>query len=146
MTLGPAISSCRESEQFLGPRYIIRQTAPAWPQERPQPGVVGPRWPPEHLGVVKQPLCLVKSVRAPAELVQVRLPCSELLQEFWYLVFLMKEFLILCCLCFIEFIQFKFSFAPKNEWKYFCISALGYKKRSNQKSSVSKRVKIKSSN
>ena len=30
----------------------------------------------------------------------------------------------------------KFSFAPKNERKYFCISALAYKKRSNQKSSV----------
>ena len=38
----------------------------------------------------------------------------------------------------------KFSFAPKNERKYFFISALAYKKRSNQKSSV--RVKIKSSN
>ena len=38
----------------------------------------------------------------------------------------------------------KFSFAPKNERKHFCISALAYKKRSNQKSSV--RVKIKSSN
>ena len=36
----------------------------------------------------------------------------------------------------------KFSFAPKNERKHFCISALAYKKRSNQKSSVSKRVKI----
>ena len=31
---------------------------------------------------------------------------------------------------------FKISFAPKNERKYFCISALAYKKRSNQKSSV----------
>ena len=30
----------------------------------------------------------------------------------------------------------KFSFEPKNERKYFCISALAYKKRSNQKSSV----------
>ena len=28
----------------------------------------------------------------------------------------------------------KFSFAPKYERKYFCISALAYKKRSNQKS------------
>ena len=30
----------------------------------------------------------------------------------------------------------KFSFEPKNQRKYFCISALAYKKRSNQKSSV----------
>jgi hypothetical protein len=30
-----------------------------------------------------------------------------------------------------------FSFAHKNERKYFFISALAYKKRSNQKSSVS---------
>ena len=30
----------------------------------------------------------------------------------------------------------KFTFAPKTEQKYFCISALAYKKRSNQKSSV----------
>ena len=36
----------------------------------------------------------------------------------------------------------KFSLAPKNEQKY----ALAYKKRSNQKSSTYKRVKIKSSN
>ena len=28
---------------------------------------------------------------------------------------------------------FKFSFAPKNEQKYFCISGLASKKRSNQK-------------
>ena len=31
---------------------------------------------------------------------------------------------------------YKFAFAPKNEQKYFCTSALAYKKRSNQKSSV----------
>ena len=30
----------------------------------------------------------------------------------------------------------KFSFAPKNGQKYFCISALAYKKWSNQKCSV----------
>ena len=30
----------------------------------------------------------------------------------------------------------KFSFEPKNEQKHFCISALAYKKWSNQKSSV----------
>jgi hypothetical protein len=30
----------------------------------------------------------------------------------------------------------KFSLAPKNEGKYFCISVLAYKKKSNQKSSV----------
>ena len=31
---------------------------------------------------------------------------------------------------------YKFAFAPKNEQKYFCTSALAYKKRSNQKSIV----------
>ena len=30
----------------------------------------------------------------------------------------------------------KFSFEPKKEQKYFCISALAYKTKSNQKSSV----------
>ena len=35
----------------------------------------------------------------------------------------------------------KFSFEPENERIYFCISALAYKKRSNQKSSVSQ-IKI----
>ena len=30
----------------------------------------------------------------------------------------------------------KFSFEPKNEQKYFCMSDLAYKRRSNQKSSV----------
>ena len=45
------------------------------------------------------------------------------------------------CICFVKVSKSQkkiliFSFEPKNEQKYFCISALAYKKRSNQKSSV----------
>ena len=36
----------------------------------------------------------------------------------------------------------KFSFAPKNGQKYFCISALAYKKGSNQKCSVREWYKV----
>ena len=35
-----------------------------------------------------------------------------------------------------QLISEEFSFAPKNEIKYFCTSTLPYKKRSNQRSSV----------
>ena len=42
-------------------------------------------------------------------------------------------YLLISCLTKTESLENKFSFAPKNERKYFCISALAYKKRSNQK-------------
>ena len=53
------------------------------------------------------------------------------LELLWNIIYFFATaiwYLLISCLTKTESLENKFSFAPKNERKYFCISALAYKK------------------